>query len=83
MMVAPDLQGSGLGRVLLEHIQAVAPEQVTSYQALHGGGERPQPAALQEGRLPVAAGSPGTAAHGHAHQAALSVHERVTRSWNL
>ena len=36
VMVAPDLQGSGLGRVLLEHIQAVAPEQVTSYQLFTG-----------------------------------------------
>lgn len=36
VMVAPDLQGSGLGRVLLEHIQAVAPDQVTSYQLFTG-----------------------------------------------
>ncbi len=36
VMVAPDLQGTGLGRVLLEHIQAVAPEQVTSYQLFTG-----------------------------------------------
>ncbi len=31
IMVAPDLQGRGLGRVLLEHIQQVAPAAATSY----------------------------------------------------
>lgn len=36
IMVAPDLQGSGLGRVLLEHIQAVAPPGVTSYVLFTG-----------------------------------------------
>ncbi|KRC46162.1 transposase [Nocardioides sp. Root79] len=36
IMVAPDLQGSGLGRVLLEHIQAVAPDQATSYVLFTG-----------------------------------------------
>ncbi|WP_345102337.1 GNAT family N-acetyltransferase [Nocardioides kongjuensis] len=36
IMVAPDLQGSGLGRVLLEHIQAVAPAGVTSYVLFTG-----------------------------------------------
>ncbi|GAA1521719.1 hypothetical protein GCM10009788_26970 [Nocardioides humi] len=36
VMVAPDLQGSGLGRVLLEHIQAVAPPQATSYVLFTG-----------------------------------------------
>ena len=35
-MVAPDLQGAGLGRTLLEHIQAVAPEQATSYLLFTG-----------------------------------------------
>lgn len=38
IMVAPDLQGSGLGRVLLEHIQAVAPAEVTSYVLFTGAG---------------------------------------------
>jgi tRNA (guanine37-N1)-methyltransferase len=37
-MVAPDLQGQGLGRALLAHIQAVAPERVTSYVLFTGGG---------------------------------------------
>lgn len=36
VMVAPDLQGSGLGRILLEHIQAVAPAGVTSYVLFTG-----------------------------------------------
>ena len=36
IMVAPDLQGRGLGRVLLEHIQAVAPRQATSYVLFTG-----------------------------------------------
>jgi tRNA (guanine37-N1)-methyltransferase len=36
IMVAPDLQGSGLGRILLEHIQAVAPAGVTSYLLFTG-----------------------------------------------
>ncbi len=35
-MVAPDLQGRGLGRVLLEHIQAVAPVEATSYVLFTG-----------------------------------------------
>nr|WP_227467179.1 GNAT family N-acetyltransferase [Nocardioides lijunqiniae] len=36
VMVAPDLQGRGLGRVLLEHIQAVAPAEATSYVLFTG-----------------------------------------------
>lgn len=36
IMVAPDLQGSGLGRVLLDHIQAVAPAEATSYVLFTG-----------------------------------------------
>ncbi|WP_436699205.1 tRNA (guanosine(37)-N1)-methyltransferase TrmD [Nocardioides sp. BYT-33-1] len=36
IMVAPDLQGSGLGRILLEHIQAVAPAEVASYVLFTG-----------------------------------------------
>lgn len=36
LMVAPDLQGQGLGRALLEHIMAVAPGQATSYALLTG-----------------------------------------------
>jgi tRNA (guanine37-N1)-methyltransferase len=36
LMVAPDLQGRGLGRVLLEHIQAVAPAEATAYWLFTG-----------------------------------------------
>jgi tRNA (guanine37-N1)-methyltransferase len=36
VMVAPDLQGRGLGRALLEHIQAVAPAEATSYVLFTG-----------------------------------------------
>jgi tRNA (guanine37-N1)-methyltransferase len=36
VMVAPDLQGRGLGRLLLEHIQAVAPAEATSYVLFTG-----------------------------------------------
>jgi tRNA (guanine37-N1)-methyltransferase len=38
MMVAPDLQGRGLGRALLEHIQAVAPAEATTYVLFTGAG---------------------------------------------
>ncbi len=36
IMVAPDLQGRGLGRVLLEHIQEVADPAATSYVLFTG-----------------------------------------------
>jgi tRNA (guanine37-N1)-methyltransferase len=36
VMVAPDLQGLGLGRLLLEHIEAVAPPEATSYVIFTG-----------------------------------------------
>jgi tRNA (guanine37-N1)-methyltransferase len=36
VMVAPDLQGRGLGRLLLEHIQAVAAPEATSYVLFTG-----------------------------------------------
>jgi tRNA (guanine37-N1)-methyltransferase len=36
VMVAPDLQGRGLGRALLEHVQAVAPAEATSYVLFTG-----------------------------------------------
>jgi tRNA (guanine37-N1)-methyltransferase len=37
-MVAPDLQGSGLGRMLLERIEQAAPGSVTTYQLFTGAG---------------------------------------------
>ncbi|WP_268238958.1 GNAT family N-acetyltransferase [Nocardioides phosphati] len=36
LMVAPDLQGNGLGRVLLQHAEAVAPKAATSYVLFTG-----------------------------------------------
>ncbi|MFB9313858.1 tRNA (guanosine(37)-N1)-methyltransferase TrmD [Nocardioides plantarum] len=36
VMVAPDLQGRGLGRLLLEHVQRVAPPEATSYVLFTG-----------------------------------------------
>jgi tRNA (guanine37-N1)-methyltransferase len=36
IMVAPDLQGRGLGRQLLEHIESVAPPEATSYLLFTG-----------------------------------------------
>ncbi|HEX5086358.1 MAG TPA: GNAT family N-acetyltransferase [Nocardioides sp.] len=36
IMVAPDLQGRGLGRQLLEHIQVVAPPEATAYVLFTG-----------------------------------------------
>ena len=38
VMVAPDLQGRGLGRFLLTHIEQAAPAEVTSYQLFTGAG---------------------------------------------
>jgi len=38
LMVAPDLQGSGLGRVLLERIEALAPDAATGYELFTGAG---------------------------------------------
>ena len=37
LMVAPDLRGRGLGRLLLEHAQLIAPPEATAYR-LHTGG---------------------------------------------
>lgn len=38
LMVAPDLQGRGLGRLLLERIEALAPAGATSYELFTGAG---------------------------------------------
>ena len=38
LMVAPDLSGRGLGRTLLERIEALAPEAATSYALFTGAG---------------------------------------------
>ena len=38
LMVAPDLQGRGLGRRLLDRIEAAAPPGVTTYALFTGAG---------------------------------------------
>ncbi|MBD8869038.1 tRNA (guanosine(37)-N1)-methyltransferase TrmD [Nocardioides donggukensis] len=38
LMVAPDLRGRGLGRLLLEHAEAAAPPSVTTYRLFVAGG---------------------------------------------
>lgn len=38
LMVAPDLQGSGLGRLLLERIEELAPPEVTGFELFTGAG---------------------------------------------
>jgi tRNA (guanine37-N1)-methyltransferase len=38
IMVAPDLQGQGVGRALLDHVQEVAPAAATSYVLFTGAG---------------------------------------------
>ncbi|WP_109507411.1 tRNA (guanosine(37)-N1)-methyltransferase TrmD [Nocardioides speluncae] len=38
IMVAPDLQGHGLGRLLLEYVERAAPPDVTSYVLFTGAG---------------------------------------------
>ncbi len=40
LMVAPDLQGKGLGRALLEHIQQVAPPGATTFRLITGESSR-------------------------------------------
>jgi tRNA (guanine37-N1)-methyltransferase len=39
-MVAPDLQGRGLGRLLLGAIEQAAPAAATSYELFTGAGSR-------------------------------------------
>ncbi len=39
-MVAPDLQGRGLGRGLLEAVEAAAPAEATSYALFTGAGSK-------------------------------------------
>ena len=38
IMVAPDLQGRGLGRFLLEYVEQAAPPDITSYALFTGAG---------------------------------------------
>jgi tRNA (guanine37-N1)-methyltransferase len=40
LMVAPDLQGRGLGRLLLARIEELAPDEVTGFELFTGAGSR-------------------------------------------
>lgn len=40
LMVAPDLQGTGLGRMLLEQIETLAPERATDLELFTGAGSQ-------------------------------------------
>ena len=40
LMVAPDLQGQGLGRALLDEIERLAPSTATTYSLFTGAGSR-------------------------------------------
>jgi tRNA (guanine37-N1)-methyltransferase len=40
LMVAPDLQGNGLGRLLLEAVELAAPPEATSYALFTGAGSK-------------------------------------------
>lgn len=40
LMVAPDLQGRGLGRRLLEHVEAVAPAEATTFELFTGAASQ-------------------------------------------
>ena len=54
IMVAPDLQGRGLGRALLAHIEAVAAPGGDVVPPVHRRPQRRQHPDVQEGRLPGA-----------------------------
>ncbi len=54
IMVAPDLQGRGLGRLLLEHIQAVAPPGASSFVLVHRPPQRAQHPHVPAGGVPAA-----------------------------
>ena len=54
VMVAPDLQGRGLGRYLLTHIEQAAPARGHVLPAVHRRRQRRQHPDVQEGRLPPA-----------------------------
>jgi tRNA (guanine37-N1)-methyltransferase len=61
LMVAPDLQGRGLGRVLLEHAEALAPPGVMTYTLFTGAGSaRNLKMYRKAGYRPGPAADPGT-----------------------
>ena len=54
LMVAPDLHGRGLGRLLLEHDRGGGAGRRDDVRAVHRRRQPAQPADVQEGRLPAA-----------------------------
>jgi tRNA (guanine37-N1)-methyltransferase len=63
LMVAPDLQGRGLGRQLLERIEMLAPERATSFELFTGAGSlRNQKMYKKAGYRPAGSPSPGVVA---------------------
>ena len=58
-MVAPDLQGRGLGRMLLEAIQAAAPDDVTGFVLFTGAGSARNLRMYRRNGSQVSRGDPG------------------------
>ena len=69
LMVAPDLQGRGLGRELLALGESPAPASATELLADHRRARGGQPAVLQARRLPPGAGRAHVPRRGRPHQA--------------
>ena len=61
LMVAPDLQGRGSGRMLLGPDRGRRPGRGDVVRAVHRGRQPAQPADVQEGRLPARRPSPAPA----------------------
>ena len=59
LMVAPDLQGRGIGRLLLDAIEHRRTGRGDRVRAVHRRGERAEHPDLQEGRLPPPRTRPG------------------------
>ena len=70
LMVAPDLQGQGLGRLLLAYAEAAAPLEATTYLLFTGARSTANLRMLQEGRLSPAPGPRRAARRGGPDQAA-------------
>jgi tRNA (guanine37-N1)-methyltransferase len=58
LMVAPDLQGRGLGRRLLAAVEVAAPPEVTSYELFTGAGSKRNQKMYKKAGYRLA-GSPG------------------------